>query len=177
MSIENVLNQRQETHGDFKHDAFVSQTVKNVFYNVQGDHGKGDLSDGMRQSIDMIASKLGRIAAGNCEEVDHWVDIAGYATLGAKECPFYQAEPTKFLLMRDVPRQVVDTIYVLLGTRYIVDGSYLSAEPSKDVEGEYFDIYAVHGAPTNWFDPLVRQHDTATVAGKNRQAKFEAGLI
>ena len=33
----------------------------------------------------MIAHKIGRILAGDPNHIDHWLDIAGYATLVAKE--------------------------------------------------------------------------------------------
>ena len=33
----------------------------------------------------MILHKIGRIVAGDEREVDHWQDIAGYATLAVKE--------------------------------------------------------------------------------------------
>jgi hypothetical protein len=35
----------------------------------------------MRESLDMISNKIARIVNGNPSEPDHWIDIAGYATL------------------------------------------------------------------------------------------------
>ena len=32
------------------------------------------------EGIDNICQKLARIAVGNENEIDHWIDIAGYAT-------------------------------------------------------------------------------------------------
>lgn len=36
------------------------------------------------EAIEMIFHKIGRIGAGNPNFVDHWEDIAGYATLVAQ---------------------------------------------------------------------------------------------
>lgn len=77
--IDSVLSERQKTHGDFFEHARVTQKIKSVFY------GK-DLTDVEREGVEMIAHKLGRIAAGDPHFKDHWVDIAGYAQLVAREC-------------------------------------------------------------------------------------------
>ena len=34
-----------------------------------------------REALDMIAHKIGRIFAVDADFLDHWLDIAGYATL------------------------------------------------------------------------------------------------
>ena len=39
------------------------------------------MSDSHAESLDMIASKLAQILAGNPNEADHWLDIEGYARL------------------------------------------------------------------------------------------------
>jgi len=35
----------------------------------------------MVESLDLICTKLSRIVTGDCNHQDHWLDIAGYATL------------------------------------------------------------------------------------------------
>jgi hypothetical protein len=40
-----------------------------------------DMDPDMRESVDMIATKMGRIAYGDPSHLDSWVDIAGYAKL------------------------------------------------------------------------------------------------
>lgn len=73
-----LLNEREATHGDFGKVAETAQALKRVMYDT------GRLpSAPMRESIDMICSKMARIANGNASEPDHWRDIAGYATLVA----------------------------------------------------------------------------------------------
>jgi len=41
----------------------------------------GSWSDAQYSSIMMITHKMARIANGNPDHEDHWLDIAGYATL------------------------------------------------------------------------------------------------
>jgi hypothetical protein len=45
-------------------------------------HNKA-FADDQWEALEMIVHKMGRIVNGNPDEVDHWVDIAGYATLVA----------------------------------------------------------------------------------------------
>ena len=44
------------------------------------------LEQTQRESLDMIAHKIGRILAGDPDFRDHWDDIAGYAKLVADKC-------------------------------------------------------------------------------------------
>ena len=74
--IEDVLEQRGKTHGDFSDVAYFAQRLREIFR----ENGKL-ISDSHAESLDMIASKLARILAGNPNEPDHWLDIEGYARL------------------------------------------------------------------------------------------------
>ena len=78
MSIEEVLAERQETHGDFREHANITQDIKDI---MRGCGYLEKLDPSQAESLDMIAHKIGRILAGNPDEPDHWRDIAGYATL------------------------------------------------------------------------------------------------
>lgn len=75
--IEDVLNERQKTHGDYADHARITQELKYVMRL----HDYHDLSDCQKETLEMIAHKIGRILAGDPNHVDHWTDIAGYATL------------------------------------------------------------------------------------------------
>ena len=74
-----ILAEREKTHGAYPITANISQTIKRV---VRDNHP--DMPDEMLESLDMIASKVGRICSGNAFTKDHWVDIAGYAALIVK---------------------------------------------------------------------------------------------
>ena len=76
-----LLTERQKTHGDFKTNALISQTLKDVF-----DRHSDGLIATHREALDMIALKLSRILSGQANFKDHWDDIAGYAKLGSEAC-------------------------------------------------------------------------------------------
>jgi hypothetical protein len=76
--IEDILAERQKTHGDFYDVAMTAQTLKDAMR--RGKNWK-ILDDTQRETLEMIASKIGRILAGNPHEPDHFRDIAGYAQL------------------------------------------------------------------------------------------------
>jgi hypothetical protein len=82
MERDAILVERQKTHGSFKTNAQVSQTLKATFSY----HGKSDLKVEHREALDMIALKLSRILSGQATFKDHWDDIAGYAKLGSEAC-------------------------------------------------------------------------------------------
>ena len=74
--ILETLEARAKTHGDFTEVAFISQTIKALI-----NQSKVDLPNDQREALDLIASKIGRIIAGNNNEIDHWRDVEGYARL------------------------------------------------------------------------------------------------
>lgn len=76
-----ILKTRAKTHGDYREVAHTSQTLKNLW---RAHDGFERLSEAQRESLDMIAVKVARILNGNAAEPDHWLDIAGYATLGGE---------------------------------------------------------------------------------------------
>lgn len=72
-----VLNDREQTHGDYKKTAAISQELKAIINHCDG----GLLTSVQAESLDMICTKISRILSGNPNEPDHWRDIAGYSTL------------------------------------------------------------------------------------------------
>jgi hypothetical protein len=81
--VEEVLGDRKKTHGDFAVHARITQGLKN---EMHGGPRWEYLNDSQREALEMIVHKIGRILAGNPGFADHWIDIAGYATLVAKQC-------------------------------------------------------------------------------------------
>ena len=84
----NILDERAKTHGDFYDVAATAQELKDAMR--RGKNWKL-LDDTEREALQMIASKIGRILAGNPHEPDHWRDIAGYATLIERRLTAYSA--------------------------------------------------------------------------------------
>ena len=88
-NIEDTLKARGRTHGDYGRHAEVTQRLKLVVrqrWERHSDIYAGHrVEDSIREALDMILHKIGRIVVGDDQEVDHWQDIAGYATLVVKE--------------------------------------------------------------------------------------------
>ena len=77
-----TLEERGKNYGKFKDHAQLSQTLKEF---VRQPSGYENLSDSMKESLDMIMHKIARIINGDPTHVDSWHDISGYATLVEKE--------------------------------------------------------------------------------------------
>jgi hypothetical protein len=78
---------REKTHGNWVDNAEMIRAIKNVIYaGMQQRHARGQdpLTADQMECLDMVAVKIGRILAGDPNEVDHWLDISGYAHLVAK---------------------------------------------------------------------------------------------
>ncbi len=81
-TIEEILAEREKTHGDFKTHAAITYALK---YQMKRSENWSYLRATQKESLDMIAHKIGRILAGDPDIKDHWDDIAGYAKLVARE--------------------------------------------------------------------------------------------
>lgn len=78
--VENVLQERGATYGDFRTVAYRSQSIQT---QMRLDDSTKRYNDVQREALQMIASKLARIASGDANHRDSWIDIAGYAKLAA----------------------------------------------------------------------------------------------
>ncbi len=81
-SIENILQERMTTHGDFRDVAATSQMLKNVV--AQSGKNYGELSFEKAEAIDNILQKISRLVNGDSNHIDSWKDICGYSTLVTK---------------------------------------------------------------------------------------------
>ena len=80
MEVDQILKDREVTHGDFEMKAMW---IQEIMENITGLYSWEDMSADQREAIHMILVKLSRIIYGNYNHVDHWDDIAGYALLVA----------------------------------------------------------------------------------------------
>jgi len=82
MAVDSLLDERHKTHGEYSHQAKTANAIRLAI-------SKGDsylaLNEVEFDALQMIAVKISRICNGNPHEIDHWKDIAGYATLVVKE--------------------------------------------------------------------------------------------
>lgn len=77
---DELLNLRENIHGSYPLNAMVSQKIKTIIRQAIT-HSDTELNVMQQESLDLIATKIGRIVAGDANEADHWDDIAGYAKL------------------------------------------------------------------------------------------------
>jgi hypothetical protein len=82
-SVDAILDSRAKDYGKFIEGAEIMQMLKRLVHNYI-EQRQTPLAFDQREAIDMIIHKMGRIINGNPDKVDHWVDIAGYATLVAE---------------------------------------------------------------------------------------------
>lgn len=78
--ITATLKERGTRYGEFDKVADTAQAIKAAIFSRRD---RGSLAADQAEAVDMIASKLGRIANGDPDYADSWVDIAGYAKLVA----------------------------------------------------------------------------------------------
>lgn len=80
--VNEILDERAKTHGDFTDVAGTAQSIKAIIA-AGASHKKLSLSQ--KEALDMIASKTARIVEGDPNHVDSWQDISGYAELVVRE--------------------------------------------------------------------------------------------
>ena len=79
-NVDKTLDTRAQSYGKFKDGAALMQSIKRSMAAHAAKHDK-TFADDQWEALEMIVHKIGRIVNGNPDVVDHWVDIAGYATL------------------------------------------------------------------------------------------------
>jgi hypothetical protein len=77
-NVETILAQRGKDYGDY---ASKAQFIQNMKLLIRMSPNWFDLDPDMRESMEMIVHKMGRIAYGDPSHLDSWIDIAGYAKL------------------------------------------------------------------------------------------------
>ena len=82
VSVGKVLEARGQDYGKFRDSAALMQGIKRLLADHAIRHNKL-FADDQWEALEMIVTKIARIVNGSPDKVDHWVDIAGYATLVA----------------------------------------------------------------------------------------------
>lgn len=76
--IDQTLVERGNRYGVFAEHARITQNIKRA---MQDTPNWAKLSDDKKESLEMLAHKIGRILNGDPEYKDSWHDIIGYAKL------------------------------------------------------------------------------------------------
>jgi len=79
--LKKILEDRGDDYGDATDQFQIAQLLKSVMATGSCHETMPPLQ---QEAIDMICTKLSRIAQGNPRKKDTWMDIAGYATLVAE---------------------------------------------------------------------------------------------
>ncbi|NCX92511.1 MAG: hypothetical protein EBX03_13180 [Rhodobacteraceae bacterium] len=69
------------SYGSFDEHARIAQEIKNT---LRSGESWSQCNKEMKEALDMIAHKIGRIVNGDPRYKDSWTDLAGYATLVEK---------------------------------------------------------------------------------------------
>lgn len=77
-----TLEQRDARYGSYAGNAKIAQAIKRAMADSPN---WPRLTDAQRESLDLIATKCGRLLNGDANHLDSWHDIAGYAALIEKE--------------------------------------------------------------------------------------------
>ena len=77
-NIEDTLADRGSKYGSFVGHAAITQNIKRAMENS---YNWNKLPDNMKEALEMVAHKIGRILNGDPEYKDSWVDIEGYVHL------------------------------------------------------------------------------------------------
>lgn len=80
MNIDDLLRDKETTHGNFDDTATVAQTLKAI---MRRGRNWESLPNQSKEALELIATKVARILNGDATDAEHWNDIAGYARLRA----------------------------------------------------------------------------------------------
>lgn len=89
-TIDDTLAERGSRYGEFDEHASVTQAIK-VAMSL-GNNWLA-LDDDMKEALEMVAHKMGRILNGDPDYIDSWTDIIGYTRLVEKRLIAEQAAP------------------------------------------------------------------------------------
>lgn len=80
MTPEEIVKERNATHGDARLQFTTSQKLKSAM--LQGLQQSGQRPDPLIiETLEMICVKISRVVCGNSREIDHYKDIQGYAQI------------------------------------------------------------------------------------------------
>ena len=78
MEIDQILEERGSRYGDFGSQAIITQNIKAA---MRHSPNWAKLPNDMKEALEMVAHKVGRILNGDPSYADSWVDIVGYTQL------------------------------------------------------------------------------------------------
>ena len=80
MNIDDLLRDKEATHGLFDDTATIAQTLKAV---MRRGRNWESLPSPSKEALEQIATSVARILNGDAADPEHWNTVAGYARLRA----------------------------------------------------------------------------------------------
>ena len=85
-NLEDILNERGSTYGEFKTQAAISRELRNTLYKgIVENNNALNLTPYMEEALILICHKMARIVNGDPTYMDSWIDIGGYSKLVVDE--------------------------------------------------------------------------------------------
>lgn len=109
-SIDDTLAERGTRYGEFIGHAEVTQSIK--LSMVSGENWT-TMDGDMKEALEMIAHKIGRIVNGDPNYVDSWTDIIGYARLVEKRLIGEQAQVQADKNREAIPKKPARSMHVI----------------------------------------------------------------
>jgi hypothetical protein len=81
--IGKILDERGKRYGKFVDVAKATSAIQEALFEQMELEKVNTLAPDQTVALDMICHKLARIAVGDADYADSWIDIAGYAQLVA----------------------------------------------------------------------------------------------
>ena len=81
--ITEILEERGKRYGKFVDVAKATSAIQEAVFEQMELEKLNTLAPDQSVALDMICHKLARIAVGDPDYIDNWIDIAGYAQLVA----------------------------------------------------------------------------------------------
>jgi hypothetical protein len=101
--IDEILAERGTRYGEFTGVSLVAQNIKAA---MRHSDNWSKLPADARESLEMVANKLGRILNGDCLYVDSWRDAEGYLKLVADRLEAAGCGRSGDGVFRDQPRDL-----------------------------------------------------------------------
>jgi hypothetical protein len=80
MNIDDLIKDKETTHGHFDDTATIAQTLKAI---MRRGRNWESLPGPSKEALEQIATSVARILNGDAADPEHWNTIAGYARLRA----------------------------------------------------------------------------------------------
>lgn len=81
MTVDETLDERGKRYGKFSDVAEATHDLQTAFWESTDYQKLMTMPAFQSVAVDMILHKLARIAIGDADYIDNWLDIAGYAQL------------------------------------------------------------------------------------------------